>query len=86
MKIFKDFRDVLNMSTYILWYVDPLLVNDSEISTYTTAVAKYQLRKHIFLHGNNCTATEERCFLRGPCRDVRSRASSLLQLVEQVGW
>jgi hypothetical protein len=22
---------------------------------------------------NNCTATEERCLLRGPCRDIMSR-------------
>jgi hypothetical protein len=24
---------------------------------------------------NNCTATKERCFLRGPCRDLISRTS-----------
>jgi hypothetical protein len=27
---------------------------------------------------NNCAATKERCFLRGPCRDVISRTSSQL--------
>jgi hypothetical protein len=27
------------------------------------------------IHSNNCTATEELCFLRGLCRDVISRTS-----------
>jgi hypothetical protein len=29
--------------------------------------------KQACLHADNCTATEERCFLRGPCRGVISR-------------
>jgi hypothetical protein len=45
----------------ILWHVDPLLRNDSEISTAPqTSVS---------------TATEERCFLCCPCRDVLSKPS-----------
>jgi hypothetical protein len=34
-------------------HVDPLLANDSEISSYTTAVTEYRLRKEACLHGNN---------------------------------
>jgi hypothetical protein len=34
---------------------------------------------------NNWTATEERCFLRGPCRDVISRTSLKLQAVPIPG-
>jgi hypothetical protein len=34
-------RDGIPEATFfILWHVDPLLGNDCEISTYTTAVAK----------------------------------------------
>jgi hypothetical protein len=36
---------------------------------------------------NNCTATEERCFLRSPCRDVREllRFSRCELLLLEVG-
>jgi hypothetical protein len=34
---------------------------------------------------NNCTATEEQYFLRGPCRDVISRIIWLLQLENYCG-
>jgi hypothetical protein len=30
----------LSLATNVLWHADPLLDNDCEISTYTTAVAK----------------------------------------------
>jgi hypothetical protein len=54
-----------------------LLGKDHEINDYTTSIARrwlrQQTRKQQF-HGNNCTATEERCFLRGPCQDFISRA------------
>jgi hypothetical protein len=32
----------------------------------------------------NCTATEEQCFLRGPCRNVISRTNYELQLETRV--
>jgi hypothetical protein len=52
---------------------DPLIGNDRETSNYITALAKLWLSKQASFHGNNCTATEERCFLCGTCQDVISR-------------
>jgi hypothetical protein len=54
-----------------------LLVNDHEISKCTTAVVRQRIHKHTdaTIHRNNCTATEERCFLCSPCRDFISRTS-----------
>jgi hypothetical protein len=58
----------------ILWHIDPLLGNDLEISSYTTVDAKQWFRKQAYFHGNNWTATEERCFLCGLCRQVIRRS------------
>jgi hypothetical protein len=61
-----------SLSTDCLYQQNPHAL---QIRNYTTAVAKQRLRKQACFHGNNYTATEERCFLRGPCRDIISRAS-----------
>jgi hypothetical protein len=68
----------------ILRHVDPLLGNDREIRDYTTAVARLRLRQQTrtqHFYGNNSTATEDRCFLRGPCRVFISRTSEKLSEV-----
>jgi hypothetical protein len=36
----RELRNILYQTISILWYVDPLLRNDSEVSKYTIAVAK----------------------------------------------
>jgi hypothetical protein len=55
---------------FTLWLVESLLGKDHEISNYTAAIAKQRLSKQARFHGNNCSVTEERCFLCGPYRDV----------------
>jgi hypothetical protein len=55
--------------------VEPLLGNDNEKSSYTTAVARNWLCKQLILLGNggkrivtkNNGVTGKRCSLRGPC-------------------
>jgi hypothetical protein len=59
----------------VMWDIDPLLGNDSEISDCTTTVAKQRLHKQAWSNGNNCTAIEKGCFLCGPCWDIISRTS-----------
>jgi hypothetical protein len=56
----------------LLCQVDPLLGNDRERSRYTTVITD--------------TATKERYFLCGPCRDVISRTITGGQLVTVDGW
>jgi hypothetical protein len=46
-KVFKALK-----MTIVLWYVDPLLGNDREKSSYTT-VAEKRLRKQVYLRGNS---------------------------------
>jgi hypothetical protein len=46
----------------VLCHVDPLLGKDLEISNYTTAFAKWRLRRQACFHGHNCNAREERCY------------------------
>jgi hypothetical protein len=62
----------------ILWHVDPLLGNDREMNSYTTAVARQWLSSdHVGIqtdaNATVATATEERRFLCGLCRGVISR-------------
>jgi hypothetical protein len=50
-----------------------MLGNDRETSNYTTATAKWWLRKQAYLHGKgfvtrNNEVFGKRCSLRGPCR------------------
>jgi hypothetical protein len=69
--------------------VNPLLGNDLEISNYTTAVAMWRLRKQARFHDNDYTATEERHFLCGPCRDVEARqveSYNKLRIEEAGRW
>jgi hypothetical protein len=42
----------------------------------------------MLLLSNNCTATEERCFLRGPYRDVTAQQISIVRYgsLEQLGF
>jgi hypothetical protein len=70
----------------ILWPTDPLLGNDRETNSETTTVARqWPVRQWIgwkamfsgwslpmAAHATVDTATEERCFQRGPCREVVS--------------
>jgi hypothetical protein len=74
-------RQILTTSksaSNISCHLEPLLGNDSEISDYTTTVGRkwpHQQTRTQKFHGNNCTATEERYFLRGSCRDVISKTN-----------
>jgi hypothetical protein len=56
-----------------MWFIDTLLGNDGERSSYTTSVAKLTASQTSMFHGNNSTAIIERCFLCGLFRDVISR-------------
>jgi hypothetical protein len=55
--------------------VQPLLCNEREMGGYTRAVSGQRLGKHVpsARHEYNNGTAEERCFLRGPCRDVISK-------------
>jgi hypothetical protein len=57
----------------ILKEVMPLLCNERKISKYTRGVSRQRLGKHVPAtthERNDGTATEERRFLCGLCRDV----------------
>jgi hypothetical protein len=60
----------------VLWHIHPVIGNDREASSYTAAVTGKRLRKQAcFVLGplsNSRTATEERCFMYGQCREVIS--------------
>jgi hypothetical protein len=77
VEYFVSLRRVYSVSIYnIVACRDPLLANDCETNNETT-----QLLGNGFLLNGNLTATEERCFQRGPCRDVASKTTgSMSQL------
>jgi hypothetical protein len=52
------------MHINLLQRVEPLLCNDLEIGGYTRAISGRRLGKYV------PAATEELCFLCGPCRDI----------------
>jgi hypothetical protein len=59
----------------ILWHVDLLLGNDSEISNYTTAVTRQR----------PVNSNRERCFLCRPCRDeLRAAVSKIIAGVQSL--
>jgi hypothetical protein len=65
---------VLNaIVTVMLWHIDPLLGNDRKISSYITAVASQWVNNYHVGIPEDAIAAEERCVLRGPCREVISR-------------
>jgi hypothetical protein len=81
------FKNIPLFDNYLLWYADPFLGNDSEISKYTTAVVTQRLCRQVCFHErNSCTAETEynnnrkSCLLRCPNRDVIGRTS--LELAE----
>jgi hypothetical protein len=73
----------------ILWYVDPLLGNYREISSYTTAVVYGLVTNNNGVTGKRCSLRRpcdsyvllqykicwERCFLCGKCRGYITRSS-----------
>jgi hypothetical protein len=63
------------LQRYLLWHVDPSLGNDCEIISYTVTVARKWLSSDRMGIATDSKATEERCFLCGPCRDILSRKS-----------
>jgi hypothetical protein len=88
--LYANFLEVLRHARYVIRYVNtvacrPLLANDRQTSNYTTAVAWQRFRNRH--ERNNSTATRRynnngnRCFLRGPCRDVMRRTSLELDLL-----
>jgi hypothetical protein len=57
-------------------------------SAWSVPMAAHATMEHVMPPlSNNRTATDERCFLRGPCRDVISRTVSEESVsgVESVG-
>lgn len=61
----------------IFWHVYPLLSNDRYLSKYTTAS-----QTSVFPREQLDTATEERVFLCGPCRNVISRTVSEYKILK----
>jgi hypothetical protein len=63
-------KEAYKITKYLItiWHVDPLLDNDREISSYTTAFAKYWLYKQRPLLGNSRNG-----HARNNIRDVESR-------------
>jgi hypothetical protein len=81
--IFVQTDGIPEATFFIRWHVDPLLGNDREISSYTTAVARKWLGSdHMGIPTDAqvtvVTATEERCFLCCPCLDVISRTAGAM--------
>jgi hypothetical protein len=63
---------------YILWHVDPLLGNDRETNRQRPVNSNKGMAfsAPMAARATMDAATEERCFLCGPCLEVISRTSS----------
>jgi hypothetical protein len=79
-----------------VWHADPLLGNDRETNKYATAVTKlrpvdsnkgivFSVRSPpMAVHATMDAATEELCFLCGPCLDITSRTINKCSAVQLV--